>query len=307
MQYPDPKKVAPRTLFEAEARKAEKKYKRLLNGIMQRLKKLIAGITDFNAVQAVLMKFAATKTFQKLCRETARQVVTMLAVGQMQSWRAAASASSQGRRIFLALQKELKTTPIGVRVNQIIDQNARLIQTVPQSLANEFSRIAGETQFAGMRPEELLEEFKKRAPHLTDVQARRIARTETGKAATALVQARAESMELPLYTWLTSRDERVRDSHRLMNGVICSWNDPPNPELLAGEERTYGNYHPRGIFNCRCDALPIVDTADITFPAKVHFHGSIRTVKNIQELQGLFGIVIDEPPKRAKGKARNSA
>lgn len=288
----DPKKVAPRTFFEAERIKAENLYKRLIKVVMQRVRRIIASAKDFGELQAALSKLMGTKTFGRLCREAARQMVTMLAVGQMRSWRAAASASSQGRRIFLALQRELKNTSTGATVNRIIDQNAQLIKTVPQKMAVEFSRMAGETQFAGLRPDELLEEFKKRAPHLTDVEARRIARTETAKAATALVQARADRLGLPFYIWLTARDgERVRASHRLMEGVVCAWNDPPNPEALAGE-KSYGNYHPGGIFNCRCVPLTVVAIEDISFPARVHYHGAIVNVKNIQEFRSMFNGTV---------------
>ena len=288
----DPKKVAPRTLFLAERVKAEKKYKQLLSVIMRKLQRIIAGVTNYGQMPAALARYAATKEFQRLCEQAASQTATMLAVGQMRSWRAAAMASARGRRLFLALRKELKTKRIGGQIRQIVDANSQLIKTVPHNLAERFSRMAAETQYAGKRPDELLEIFKKMAPHLTDVEARRIARTESAKAATALVEARANAFGLGLYIWDTVDDQRVRDSHRNMEGVICAWNDPPNPEALAGEENVYGSYHPAGIFNCRCVPLPVVDLLDIKFPARVHNHGTIVTVRNLNELRGLFGQII---------------
>ena len=137
-----------------------------------------------------------------------------------------------------------------------------------------------------------MEIFKKQAPHLTTVEARRIARTEMGKAATALVQERCDRFGLGLYIWDTVDDWRVRDSHKNMEGVICAWDDPPNPEALAGEKTTYGSYHPSGIFNCRCVPLPIVELDDITFPARVHHHGTIYDVKNLNELRTMFGQIV---------------
>ncbi len=194
----DPQKVAPRTLFEAEARKAEKLYKRWLNAVMKLIKRVIAKATSSADLIRRLRAFGKTKAFRAFCKQQARQIVTMLAVGQQRSWRQAASLSSNGRRIFLALQKELKQPQIGGRVQQIIDNNAKLIQTVPQNIAKQFVKMASEKQFAGLRPEELLDEFKKRAPHLTDVQARRIARTESGKAAAQLLSRRQAIQNLLL-------------------------------------------------------------------------------------------------------------
>ena len=278
-----------RTLYEAEVVKAEKKYKRWLNVIMRRIKRTVNNTFDYNELIAKLYELAASKNFRTLCRQAARQTTTFLAVGQQRTWREAASLSSQGRRIFQALQKEIKTTQIGDTIKRIIEENAQLIQTVPEKIATEFSRMAAENQYAGKRPDQLLEIFKEKAPHLTDVEARRIARTETGKAATALVQARAEKLGLPLYIWHTAKDQRVRDSHRKMEGVICSWNDPPNPEALSGEKRSYGNYHPSCIFNCRCFAEVIVSLNKIQFPSKAHYQGTITVVKNLQELYALYG------------------
>ena len=285
----DPTKVAKRTLFEAERIKAEAFYKRLLKVVMKKIRRLIATLNPWDDVYAKLQQFAQSKVFRMLCRKSAKQIVTMLAVGQQRSWRQAASLSSNGRKIFLALQKELKTTSIGNEVQRIIDDNAKLIQTVPQNLARQFSRMAGQTQYAGKRPEELVAIFKQKAPHLTDVEARRIARTETGKAATALTQARCDKLGISLYRWYTCHDLRVRDSHEFMDNVICAWDDPPNPELLSKAKKSYGNYHPHGIFNCRCEALPVVSLNDIEFPARVHYHGSIRTINNRQQLFALLG------------------
>lgn len=133
-----------------------------------------------------------------------------------------------------------------------------------------------------------MEEIRAKAPNLTEVQARRIARTESGKAQTALIQSRAQSLGHAFYRWSCSMDQRVRDSHREMHNVICRWDDPPDPEALAGE-RSYGHYHPRGIFNCRCTAEPITSMLDITFPARVHVAGKIITVGGAKRFIDLFG------------------
>lgn len=288
----DPYKAAPRTMFLSERTKAENKYRRMLNVIMRKIQRVIQGVTNYGQMPAALSNYMATREFERLCENAARQTVTMLAVGQQRSWRVAASLSSNGRRIFLALQKELKRKRIGGSINAIIKQNAQLIKTVPQNLAERFSRMSAETQYAGKRPDELLEIFKKQAPHLTTVEARRIARTEMGKAATALVQARCDQFGLGLYIWDTVDDQRVRASHQKMEGVICSWDDPPCPEALAGEKTTYGSYHPAGIFNCRCVPLPVVELSDIKFPARVHHHGAIYDVKNLNELRAMFGQIV---------------
>jgi hypothetical protein len=58
--------------------------------------------------------------------------------------------------------------------------------------------------------------------------------------------------------------------------VLVSWRDPPSPEELAGEEKTYGKYHAGEIFNCRCEPLPLIEAEDVSWPHKVYTGGKIR-------------------------------
>ena len=71
--------------------------------------------------------------------------------------------------------------------------------------------------------------------------------------------------------------------------MYCRWSDPPEPEKLfpSDQNRPAGHYHPGGIYNCRCIALPVVDEHDLHFPAKVYANGRIRTVNNAREFKKL--------------------
>lgn len=166
----------------------------------------------------------------------------------------------------------------------IITQNANLIQTVPQQLAARFSAYAAQQAMKGVRPADIAQQMQKQAPYLTDVQVTRIARTESAKAQSALMEARCQALDVRMYQWYTCKDERVRDSHRLMHGVYCLWSDPPDPEALAGEKSSGHPYHPGGIYNCRCIALPVIFEADIAFPARVHVGGKIIRVGSLKAL-----------------------
>lgn len=48
------------------------------------------------------------------------------------------------------------------------------------------------------------------------------------------------------YVWRTQHDERVRTSHRVNDGRIFSWSDPP-PSGHPGED-----------YICRCEAVPYI-------------------------------------------------
>ena len=105
-----------------------------------------------------------------------------------------------------------------------------------------------------------------------------IARTETSKTSTALTRARSEELHLPAYVWRTSKDGRVRPSHRLMDGVICFWNDPPAPEALLGIKSTLGHYCCGDAPNDRCYPEPLLRLDAVSWPHKVFAGGSIQSM-----------------------------
>lgn len=282
---------APRTYFIAERRKAERKYQRLINRILKKAEGEIARLVDPTPEQIInkLLQIASSPQFERMCEEAARQTVSMLAVGMKRSWRAAAGASSQGRLIYKALMQETTNTAIGQTISAIVAENSKLIKTCPHDMALRFSKLARQREFEGVRPDHITREIMQEAKHLREFEARRIARTESAKASTALVQSRAEALHLDFYIWRTAHDSRVRAQHEKMDGVICRWSDPPDPESMAGE-RSYGRYHPGGIFNCRCIALPVIALEDIKFPAKVHVSGHIETISSLAKFKERFGI-----------------
>lgn len=286
------KKKAPRT-FSLELRnKAERRYKRLLKDLFQTMEEKIAGLTDPDEIVSALRFFAESPQFGRVCEEAARQMATMLAVGQKADWRAAAQASSQGRMIYKLLMQETTNTTIGQTISNIVAENAQLIKTVPQNMAGKISELARKRLFEGIRPEDITKEILEQQPHLLEYEARRIARTESAKASTALTQARAEEFNFPFYVWHSVNDERTRSAHASMNGILCRWSDPPNPEALFPGEDSHnsgGCYHPGGIYNCRCSASPVTHIEDISFPVTMHVSGGIETISSVKAFKERFG------------------
>lgn len=77
-----------------------------------------------------------------------------------------------------------------------------------------------------------------------------IARTEVAKLASQMTRARHEAAGVHRFTWSTSRDSRVRESHRALEGEAFAYARPP---VVDGEPALPGQT-PR----CRCVALPIL-------------------------------------------------
>lgn len=282
---------APETFSLQLRNRAESRYRRLLNAILKEADKRTAGLTDPAEIIRALNNLTYSPEFGRMCEAAARNVITMLASGQRKSWQAAASASSRGREIYKALSNELTNSAVGQAVEHIVQENAKLIKTVPQNMAAQLSELSKKRYAEGLRPDEITKEILQKQTQLREFEARRIARTESSKASTAITQSRAEAIGLDFYIWRTAKDgDRVRKSHQIMEGVICRWSDPPSPETLAGEERTFGTYHPGGIFNCRCYPRVITSYNMIQFPCKVHKAGSIITVRSLAEFKQTFGL-----------------
>lgn len=284
-------KISPELeLLAAQRRKAERKYRNMIDKLLREVERKIEGLTDPNDIIRTLKLIAMSPQFARICEEAAFNIVTTTAVGQKATWRAAAASASQGRAIYKALRAETSNTLLGQAIQDIVLENSKLIKTVPRDMAERFSKLAQQRWSEGVRPSSITKEMLAEAKHLREYEARRIARTESAKASTALVQSRAEAMGLDFYIWRTARDgDRVRESHQIMEGVICRWSDPPNPERLAGV-RAYNSYHAGGIFNCRCIALPIIALEDIHFPAKVHISGKIETIQSLEAFRKRFAI-----------------
>jgi SPP1 gp7 family putative phage head morphogenesis protein len=207
----------------------------------------------------------------------ARRMLYRVAKTNATSWRAAARESLHSRRIYEALRTEMNGS-VGVRVNELIADNARLILGLPDDLAQRTAAYVGREQRRGLRASEISKALAEKLPQVAQSRAKLIARTEVGKAETALTEARAERLGLAYYEWATSEDQRVRPSHRQMDKVLVAWSDPPSPEQLAGEPSKAGRYAPGGVWNCRCIALPLIDLDEVRWPHKVYGHGRIEMV-----------------------------
>ena len=78
-----------------------------------------------------------------------------------------------------------------------------------------------------------------------------IARDQVTSLNAELTRIRQQQVGIEQYTWSTVKDERVRKSHRALEGTTQRWDKPP---IVDGEPA-----HPGQPINCRCQAIPDVD------------------------------------------------
>lgn len=115
-----------------------------------------------------------------------------------------------------------------------------------------------ENALEGYRFDKLIDKIKQRSG-ASDSKAKFLARQETSLFMAQYRQERFAEAGVLRYRWSTSRDRRVRDSHRDLDGTIQLYSQPPIVDAKTGRR---GN--PGQDFNCRCVDIPIVSPAGIT-------------------------------------------
>ena len=221
-----------------------------------------------------MMNFQKSMQYEKFINSVVRRMVLPLDVGNQRTWREAAKKATKGKFLYRLLMDELKQGTGNIIQQQVIE-NASLIRTLPSDVAEKVVQDVSENAFKGARAESIEKIIRDKTDQHARASARLIARTETAKTQSALTKARCEQLGLRWYIWRTALDgNRVRLSHRIMEGVLVNWNNPPSPEELVGE-KSVGHYHAGNIWNCRCYSEPILEIDDIRFPARVYYNGQI--------------------------------
>lgn len=149
-----------------------------------------------------------------------------------------------------------------------IRQNVKLIKSVPEKFFSDIEQDINRITAKQGRASELSETLQKRY-NTSKSKADLIARDQVGKLNGNLAQQRQQDLGVDLYEWMDSDDKRVRKSHAVMDGKVCSWNDSSIytnsvEDALAGKWKSRSSIggvelHPQEDIRCRCVAYPLFD------------------------------------------------
>lgn len=257
-------------------RRIEEDFLKSLNFLSTLFEKIaIISGNDVNLFQSKMQIFQNSVPYDNYINDIVKRMVTPLAARNYETWRKAARVSTRSHFLYTVLMEELKQ---GIKkdIDSQIISNAALIKTLPSDTAQKVVRDIEEYALSGLRAEEIEKLIQDKTRQHSRASARLIAQTEVSKTTSALTKARSEELGLRWYVWRTMEDgDRVRKSHRIMNDVLVSWNNPPSPELLV-KEKDVGRYHAGNIWNCRCYSEPLIDIDDVKWPHKVYINGSIQ-------------------------------
>ena len=230
----------------APTRAAERAYARVLRNLAARIGEVLTSHTPQKA-EELLREYARSIT--PWARATAANMLAGVKRDNAAQFRRIA------HRMGFDMRALLTGSAIGEAVQRRIQENTRLITSLPFEAAVRAGELAHEGLTTGRRAEDMARELQ-RISDVTTHRAHCIALTEVSKASTALTQARAASVGSEGYIWRSVRDGATRASHRAMEGRFIPWDAPPTLDGMTG--------HAGEFPYCRCYPEPVIPKGDDT-------------------------------------------
>ena len=131
---------------------------------------------------------------------------------------------------------------IAEKVNAMTTANVQLIKSIRSQYLDKVQNAVTQSLVKGTLNKDLVQQIKD-IGKTTEKRAIFIARDQSSKLNAA--QARHEDVGITKYTWSTSGDERVRESHAEKDGQVFEYANPPADTGNPGHD-----------YNCRCVAIP---------------------------------------------------
>lgn len=149
-----------------------------------------------------------------------------------------------------------------------------LIKSIPDQFLKEVEVIITNGLSEGLRHEEIARQIKgikniSSTFGKLENRVKLIARNEVENMNGTLNKYRQQNAGVNIYQWQTAGDERVRPSHRAMNGKYCKWDNATvyadtledakankwkKRSSIGGVEK-----HPAMDYNCRCVGLGVIE------------------------------------------------
>lgn len=193
----------------------------------------------------------ALRDYAKLIRPWAKSVAGFMLADvdrrNLKAWKA------HGNDLGVGLRNVITSTPVGQVYLGLLDEQVRLITSIPLESAERVHDIVREEMPRATRSATIAAGLAE-AENIPLWRAKLIARTEVSRSSVALTQARAQAIGSEGYIWRTVGDSDVRPDHKKMEGKYVRWDKPPSFK----NEPTLGPYHAGCGPNCRCYPEPVL-------------------------------------------------
>lgn len=223
-------------------------------------------LNDAPATPPLSITARLSKALQRLAGVSVADIASRLSAGLVT--RANTQNRLQTQRIYnqafgIDLSGMLGDGAIKAQMAAAVRENVDLIKSIQTDFINDIGEKVFGNLAAGGRHENLIDTIRERG-NVTKSRAKFIARDQTAKLNADLTEARSVALGLDLYEWGGAGDERERDSHVVLNGMLCKYSDPTVYSDDGGKtwkkRKSIGAFigNPGKDYRCRCVALPHV-------------------------------------------------
>jgi len=177
-------------------------------------------------------------------------------VGSVSSKNQKAFNASIKKEVGVDLSTILADEGLGDFLEAQVNKNVSLIKSIPDEYFKAIETTVMNGVANGMRWEQIAKEIG----GIKDISSvngklqnriKLIARNETSNINASINKRRQEQLGVEKFKWVTSKDERVRDSHAKIDGNIYDWDNLPTVDGVKTS--------PGIPVNCRCVAIPIIE------------------------------------------------
>lgn len=221
----------------------ELKYSRALLLVANQVEALLSGVNGSNVDRIGRRLDGYADILDDWAVQVARSMFSDVDARNRKFWRA------MSQEIGVQMARQLAETDIGLTVTQSLDDQVRLIKSLPRQAAERAHEYVREAALKGQRASEIAERIMGLGS-VTRSRAVLIARTETSRFSTELLKARAQTVGSTGYIWRTASDSDVRPSHKKMSGQHVQWGSPPTLDGMTG--------HAGCLPHCRCYPEPVI-------------------------------------------------
>ena len=154
-------------------------------------------------------------------------------------------------------------------IRRWIAENVLLIKSIPSETLGDMREIILGSYLKGSSIRDIQKAIQE-TYNTSRRKAQLLARDQVATLNAQLTKMQQQDAGCNKYRWSDSRDGRVRDCHRELNGKVFSWDDPPEMwyETKKGRVYTGRRCHPGEDYCCRCVAIPVFDLDSIDVPMK---------------------------------------
>lgn len=141
--------------------------------------------------------------------------------------------------------------------NSWAENNYTLITSNAKNYISKINTLTEQAITNGLAPSKLKSQLFQATQGLTEKHCKLLARDQIGKLNGQIIQNQMQELGLDMYVWSTANDDRVRDSHAVMEGLLCRWDDASvcsydNGKTWVPRPGNAIDLHPGQDIQCRC-------------------------------------------------------